>query len=343
MLRVYNENKKNINKKSQDYFDKERDSTPITNEHVIQIIKKHYIELLEFSSYFGFLKENIIFIKKSINNCSYLTILDLNSNKILYQDTIDVHICFLCLLSENLIFLISNSAKLIFLLDYKQKTITKKTFPENFDFFCFNKIDENKVIMANSEMIYVYTVNSHSFSYFNYRNIIKRGYTELAGLNLYIINKEIILIWNPIKCVNTINIETQSLVVKHIFNSEERFAFVDMRNGIIYNEKDLPYIDKTFIKILVFNFDFRHLELFNYSCFDVLKRVSEPNSSFHIFSIPNSSCLCYTNFMTVEFYDYILNEKKGYFPTLIYPKRIEVSSKYILTEFGAYKIYRNRL
>ena len=47
--------------------------------------------------------------------------------------------------------------------------------------------------------------------------------------------------------------------------------------------------------------------------------------------------------MTVEFYDYILNEKKGYFPTLIYPKRIEVSSKYILTEFGAYKIYRNRL
>ena len=327
-------------KKLQDIIGPEKETMPTPNGKIIRIIDKYYIELLYVYSLFGFIKEHIIYLVTS--SSTKLTILDLDSNKTLYQNDMNINIRWIYPLSGTLIFILSNSAKQIILFDYKDKKCTKKSFPKEFDFLSCQKIDDNTFLMTNKETIYVYTLNCHNFSYFKYKEKFEqKGIFE--NQNIYIINKEIILIWTFRRCVETVNIETQKLVSNKIFQDTDKFGFVDTRNGIIYNEKELSYIDKTYIKVLIFNYQFNHCELFDYSFYDILKRIYQNYNKCYFFSIPNSSCICYSNSKDVQFYDYILKEKIGYYPTLFSPSRLKVSSKYILTEYGGYKIYRNRL
>lgn len=332
-----------LEKKNKFFLDFGKETIPLTEKKIIRIIDNYYIEFLYHYSIFGFLNDHIIFIQTSKDDYEDFIILDLDSNKILYQKDINININFICVLSEKLILLISNNNKQILLLDYNQKKLSTKTFPKEFRFFTVNRLDENTVIMTNSETIYVYTVSSHHFSYFVYKDKIKNEVNEEYRRNMYIISKEVILIWTSHKWIHTLNFVTQKILSKHFFEDEEKLAFIDTRSGIIYNEKELLYVDKKYIKIFVFNCHFNHCDLFDYPCLDVLKKISSTNRSFYVFWIPNSTCLCRTDNRSVEFFDYILKEKIGYYPGFFYPNNIKASSKYILTDFGGFKIYRNRL
>ena len=67
---------------------------------------------------------------------------------------------------------------------------------------------------------------------------------------MYIISKEVILIWTSHKWIHTLNFVTQKILSKHFFEDEEKLAFIDTRSGIIYNEKELLYVDKKYKNLL---------------------------------------------------------------------------------------------
>lgn len=350
MFCCFNHNEENLKKRSQSpptiYFqfqednETRKDVVPYQNGKFIQIIYHYYRKNFGYGNIFGFLNDHTIYIVKSIMEDYFLTILDLDSKNVLCKKKLDKRILLICPLPETPTSILLFFPRGIMLFDYKQNKLTQKSFPKDIVILSCDKIDDDSFLMTDKEeTIYVYTLSSHSFSYFKYNTE-----DEQTNKYIYIINKEIIVIWKYNKYVETINIKTKKLLSNRYFNNIDKFAFVDSKNGKIYSENGIANIDKTNFKILILNYNFFKGELFDYyPYFDIFKEIVETLNMCYTFSIPNSTCFCNSNSFGVQLYDYNLKESIGYSDGLIYPYIIETSPKYILTQFGVYKINRNRL
>lgn len=309
------------------------ENAPISEEGIVHIVKKINYKFPCFFQYAGFINDYILF------GFSQTTIhfFDLDSMSEVYHKNLKIDFLNGIKLSDNYLFIYSIIKNKIIIFDYIEKNYTIRSYPKEYEFYDLIKMNDNEVAFLNYNTIYVYSINSNHFLCYKYGEIPDTGVIQGQTLNS---ESFIILGRNKIfdHHVCVYNHKTQKSK-EYVFPKKKELIFVDVTNGLVYDENEVYNKDKTFIKIYVL--DFRKYELFNYNCLFLLRQIPFSNH-YEVFTIPNSQYICLVYWGILFFFDIQTNKLISFCrASLTYI--VLVSPKYIISDCRQYKILRNLL
>lgn len=309
-------------------------NAPMDKEGRINLFRPINLPIDISNGQIGFLNDHLFF-------CFYdktFILFDLEKMRAIYQKHLELKYPRVIGLSDNYLMIYCSLKSIMIFLDYLHMMITIQYYPKEYDLNQSIRINDNKVLFYNNDTIYIYTVDTNSFSWFIYREKEENLNASMG----YKLNNNLILIYlcNSFKQVIIILDYETHYSKKYIFRKEIRLILVDIENGIAFTENEKINKNEEYTKILVVDSPHQY-ELFNYHCLFLLKQL--PPSQFHgVFSILNSCYLCIINWTLLFIFDYQTNElvtcHKG-FSSLF----LAVSSKYIISVPMQYKILRNRI
>lgn len=307
-------------------------NVPINKDGIVQVVKRIEFGCPSFD--FGsFINDTLLFGVYDKKIFLY----DFDSRSVVYQK--EKKICYDAgiVLSDNYIILYSDEPKQIILFDYINKNYSVRSYPKEYKFLDLLKINDNEVSFISVDTIYIYSINSNQF--FSYKYRVQKGkfirWQKINNESLIIL----ILLENNNYCVCVTNHKTKK-TKEYIFPKKKELIFVDVTNGLIYDENEVSSKDKDFIKIFVMNS--HRYELFNYNCLFLLRQLPI-DTLFEVFTIPNSNYICILYLSLLVFFDTRTNEVISFCRSS--PIRtVLVSSKYIILDFlFQYKLLRNLL